>query len=95
MHENSMNKMLAKENMRVKILFFATLRDYAGARTVELEIPEGTTVANMKESLVKRYPKMIPAQNSIMAAINHEFAAEEQVIPLDAEVALFPPVSGG
>jgi molybdopterin converting factor subunit 1 len=90
-----MDKMLTRENMKVKILFFATLRDYAGAKTIELEIPEGTTIATLKESLVKRYPKMLPAQNSIMAAINREFAADDQVILLDAEVALFPPVSGG
>jgi molybdopterin converting factor subunit 1 len=81
--------------MRIKILFFATLRDYVGAKAIELEVPADTTVARLKESLVKRYPQMLPAQNSIMAAINREYAADEQVIPLDAEIALFPPVSGG
>jgi molybdopterin converting factor subunit 1 len=81
--------------MKIKILFFATLRDYVGAKTIELEIPHDTTVAGLIELLVIRYPKMIPAQNSIMAAINREFAADEQIISLDAEIALFPPVSGG
>lgn len=81
--------------MMIKIMFFATLRDYVGAKTVEMEIPKDTTVAGLKETLVKKYPKMIPAQNSMMAAINREFAADEQVIPLDAEIAMFPPVSGG
>jgi molybdopterin converting factor subunit 1 len=84
-----------KENMKVKIFFFATLRDYVGEKTLEMEFPEGITVANLKKTLLLRYPKMIRAQNSIMAAINREFAADEQVIPSDAEVALFPPVSGG
>jgi molybdopterin converting factor subunit 1 len=81
--------------MRIKILFFATLREYVGAKTIELEIPANTTVAGLKELLAGRYPKMIPAKNSIMAAINREFAADEQVISLDSEIALFPPVSGG
>jgi molybdopterin converting factor subunit 1 len=81
--------------MRIKILFFATLRDYAGIKALELDIPADTTVAGLKELLTSRYPKMIPAQKSIMAAINREFAAEEQLIPMDAEIALFPPVSGG
>ena len=81
--------------MRIKILFFATLRDYAGIKSLELEIPADTTVAGLKELLTSRYPKMIPAQKSIMAAINREFAADEQLIPMDAEIALFPPVSGG
>ena len=81
--------------MKIKILFFATLRDYAGARTIEFEVPTETTVAGLKNLLVLRYPKMILAQNSIMTAINREYAADQQVIPLEAEIALFPPVSGG
>jgi molybdopterin converting factor subunit 1 len=81
--------------VRIKILFFATLRDYVGAKAVELDVPAYTTVGGLKELLVGRYPKMLPAQNSIMAAINREYAADEQIIPLDAEIALFPPVSGG
>jgi molybdopterin converting factor small subunit len=31
----------------------------------------------------------------MMAAINREYAADEQVIPEGAEIAFFPPVSGG
>jgi molybdopterin converting factor subunit 1 len=95
MPEYSMIKLLIKENMRVKILLFATLRDYVGEKILELEFPEDTTVANLKEALCKKYPKMTPAQNSIIAAINREFATEEEVIPPGAEIALFPPVSGG
>jgi molybdopterin converting factor subunit 1 len=81
--------------MRIKILFFATLRDYVGSKEVELEVPADITVAGLIESLVKVYPKMILAQDSIMTAINYEYAADEQIIPQNAEVALFPPVSGG
>jgi molybdopterin converting factor subunit 1 len=81
--------------MRIKILFFATLRDYVNAKTIELEVPADTTVADLKELLGIKFPKMVPAKNSIMAAIDREYAADEQVIPLEAEIALFPPVSGG
>ena len=81
--------------MRIKILFFATLIDYVGAKTVEMEVPAVTTVATVKELLVKSYPKMASAQKSIMAAVNREYAAGDQIIPVDAEIAFFPPVSGG
>jgi len=81
--------------MRIKILFFATLRDYVGAKKIELDIPANTTVAGLKELLMNKYPKLMPARNSIMTAINHEYAAESQIIPLDGEIAFFPPVSGG
>lgn len=80
---------------RITILLFATLRDYTGVEKLELEIPSQATVADLKGLLVKTYPKLSPAQNSMMAAVNHEYAAEEQVIPPGAEIAFFPPVSGG
>lgn len=81
--------------MKVKIFFFATLSDYAGAKMVDLEVPAETTVAMLKELLVNKYPRMAAAQKSIMVAVNREYAASEQKIPLNAEIALFPPVSGG
>jgi molybdopterin converting factor subunit 1 len=81
--------------MRIKILFFATLRDYVGENIIELDIPAQTNVAGLKELLVRKYPKMSSSRNTIMAAINREYAAEDQEIPLNSEIALFPPVSGG
>ena len=81
--------------MRVKIFLFAILSEYVGAKTVELDVPAETTVAILKELLVKKYPKMASAQKSIMAAVNREYAAGEQIIPPDTEIAFFPPVSGG
>jgi len=80
---------------QVKILLFASLRDYVGAKNIELELATGTTIAELKELLVKTYPKLSPARNSMMAAVNREYAADEQPVPLNAEIAFFPPVSGG
>jgi molybdopterin converting factor subunit 1 len=81
--------------MKVKILFFANLREYIGAKTVEMEIPADSTVAMMRELLVKKYPKIASAQKSMIAAVNSEYAGDELLIPRDAEIAFFPPVSGG
>ncbi len=79
----------------VKVLFFATLRDYVGSKAVELEIPLGTTVQGLTNLLVTTYPRMEKVKDSMMAAINREYAADEQVVPEGAEIAFFPPVSGG
>jgi molybdopterin converting factor subunit 1 len=80
---------------KVKVLFFATLRDYVGEKSVELEIPSQTNILGLMEMLAARYPRLVRFKDSMLAAINREFAAKEQVIPDGAEVALFPPVSGG
>ena len=80
---------------QVKVLLFATLRDYVGARSVDLELPAGTTIAGLEELLVARYPRLEKVRGSMMAAIDRVYAADEQVIPDQAEIAFFPPVSGG
>lgn len=80
---------------RVKVLLFATLRDYVGERSLEIELPEEATVASLEEMLIARYPSLERLRGMILVAVNHHYAAPNQVIPADAEVALFPPVSGG
>ena len=80
---------------RVKILFFATLRDRAGARSMELEIPDDLTVQGLKETLGRQYPNLTESMKSVLITINREYAFDEAVIPQGVEVAMFPPVSGG
>ena len=79
----------------VKVLFFATLRDYVGHRSLELEIPVGTTLQGVIDILIGTYPRLEIVRNSMMTAINREYVAEEEIVPENAEIAFFPPVSGG
>ena len=81
--------------MRVTVLFFASLRDYAGVKSVELDLPQATTVNGLKKYLAQTSPKLVEPMKTALVAINHEFAFDENIIPDRAEVALFPPVSGG
>jgi len=80
---------------RIKVLFFATLRDRAGIKSIEMEIPAETTVQNLKDLLVESYPGLQATMDSVVISINREFAFDEGLVPENAEVAMFPPVSGG
>lgn len=80
---------------RIKVLFFATLRDRAGTRNVEIGIPDGTTVEALKTRIVELYPGLAQAVGTALIAINREYADDDALVPDGAEVALFPPVSGG
>lgn len=80
---------------RVKLLFFATLRDRAGMRSMELDIPSDLTVHGLKEKLSEEYPSLKESMSSVLITINREYAFDEAVIPQNAELAMFPPVSGG
>jgi molybdopterin converting factor subunit 1 len=82
--------------MKIKLLFFATLRSLTGLKTLELELPADSRVAELKSVVAERFPQVAPALvQTVLVSINREYADDEQIIPDGAEVALFPPVSGG
>jgi molybdopterin converting factor subunit 1 len=81
---------------RIKILFFATLRHKAGIRSLDLDIAPGTTIAGLKNLLIERLPNLdAQLMDHCLASINQDYRADEDEIPAGAEIALFPPVSGG
>lgn len=79
----------------VKALFFATLRDRVGVRSVELQIPAQTNVASFKSLLTKEFPALMGLMGHMLISVNQEYAFDDAIIPDNAEIALFPPVSGG
>ena len=81
---------------RVKILLFATLRERAGgAKFIELTLPDGATVQALKAQVARDYPALEQNMKSVLTTINREYAFDEAVLPDGAELAMFPPVSGG
>lgn len=80
---------------RVKLLLFATLRDRAGTKSIELEVPPDLTVQGLKDRVAGEYPGLKESMKSVLITINREYAFDEAVIPPNAELAMFPPVSGG
>jgi len=80
---------------KVKVLFFATIRDRAGMKSIELEIPDTMTVQELKEKISADYPSLKQSMESVLISVNKEYAFDEAVLPPNAEIAMFPPVSGG
>lgn len=80
---------------RIKVLFFATLRDRAGTKMLELEIPAAMSVGELKKHLGRAHPKLRHSLETALIAVNREYAFDEDLVPANAEVAMFPPVSGG
>ncbi len=80
---------------RCKILFFATLKDRAGLRQSEIDLPPGITVGDLKSIISDQFPPLATLLPHALIAVNREYAQDERVIPERAEIAFFPPVSGG
>jgi sulfur-carrier protein len=75
-----------------KVLFFAHLRDAVGQESLQLEAA-GKTVAQLKEEIAETYK--LEKMDTVMTAINEEFAMNDEIIQKDDVVAFIPPVSGG
>lgn len=81
--------------MKIHILFFAKLKDLAGTSAIVLDVADGSSIRDLRELLASRYPMLSPTLNNIIFAINHQFAFDQDLLLPDAEIAIFPPVSGG
>lgn len=79
----------------ITVLFFATLRDWAGTKSINLEIPTETTVAHLRTLLCEKYFPLRGRADYALVSVNREYVYNETEIPDGAEVALFPAVSGG
>ncbi len=79
----------------IKLLFFATIRDRAGTKSLELDIPADMTIQGLKDKLSTDYPNLKDSMKSVLMTINREYAFDEAIVPANAEIGMFPPVSGG
>ena len=76
--------------MIVHVRLFAMLRERAGHNELELELPEGSRVADALAAVAD-----LTAGLPVVMAVNREYAAEDAPLAPDDELALVPPVSGG
>ena len=81
--------------MNVHVKLFARARDMAGTATADLELPAGACVRDLRAALAEQYPALQPLAGHLLVAVNNEYAGEEAVLDPSAEIACFPPVSGG
>ena len=80
--------------MHVRTLLFATYREMAGAETLEIELPAGSTAADLVTRLRSTAGlDRLPAEPAL--AVNQVYASLETPLSDGDEVALLPPVAGG
>jgi sulfur-carrier protein len=85
--------------VKVKVLFFAALREQLGSPGEELELPAAiSTVAGLREHLKSRggpYEKAFGQKTLVRTAVNQDMVQPSARIKAGDEVAFFPPVTGG
>lgn len=81
--------------MKLEVKLFARARDLAGAESVTVELPETASVADLRLALGKQCPALRPLISSLLVAVGTDYAEENTPLEPSAEIACFPPVSGG
>lgn len=81
--------------MKVRLLAFATAADALGDAEREIELPDGSTVAELRRHLEARHPELAALWPRLAIAVEGKLSGSEATIADGAEVALLPPVSGG
>ncbi len=83
--------------MKVQVRYFAALREALGpAETVELAA--GQTLGQLRDALLARgghHAEVLARGRAVRCALNQAMADETTPVPEGAEVAFFPPVTGG
>lgn len=80
--------------MNVTVLLFASYADAFGRDRVELTLPADARARDVVAELT-RLPTSGPLPPEPLVAVNQRYAAPDQPIAPDDEIAIIPPVAGG
>ena len=80
--------------MHIKILLFGVTTDLLGTSTIDLELPENSTITDLKLALKTDFTQF-EKLTSYAVAVNETYASDEIVLKPNDVVAIIPPVSGG
>ena len=81
--------------MKVRVKFFAAMREALDNTEIELDLPLGATVQQLVNLVAERYPVLCPYLGSALIAVNQRYAPAQTELQPGDEVAFVPPVGGG
>ena len=83
--------------MKVQLRYFASLREALGPGEV-VELPAGSSLGALRDALIARggrHAEVLARGRAVRAAVAQVMADEATQLVDGAEVAFFPPVTGG
>jgi sulfur-carrier protein len=83
--------------MKVQLRYFASLREALGSGEA-IELPTGATVARARDALIARggeHAQRLARGRALRCAVDKQMVDEDHPLHDAAELAFFPPVTGG
>ena len=85
--------------MKITVLYFASLRESLGRDREELDLPDSVGTASQLRSWLQgrggAWAEQLAEGRAVRVAVNKRMADADTAIGMGAEVAFFPPVTGG
>ena len=85
--------------MKVKVLYFASVREKLGKDAEEIDLPAGiSTIAGLRSHLRSRggaWADALAENKLLRTAVNQDMMQAGASIKAGDEIAFFPPVTGG
>ena len=83
------------DDVTVRVRLFALAKQLAGCDTLDVQIPAGGTVGDVRRTLGQACPGLAGMMARVMIAVDSEYADDATAVTASSEVACIPPVSGG
>ena len=79
----------------MRVQFFSQLKEIVGASEITLDLPGGTSVADLLKRLYRDFPGLEKWDRGLLVGAGLDFVARDHVIQANDEIAIMPPVQGG
>ena len=83
--------------MKLTVRYFAAIREALGP-VESIDVADGSTVGGVRDLLIARggaHASALARQRTLRSALNQVLCDEVTAVPAGAELAFFPPVTGG
>ena len=81
--------------MKIQVRLFAAARQLCDASEVEVDLPAGSNVGQLRSALAEQYPALAALAPHLMFAAASQYVNDKTPLVGNLEIACIPPVSGG
>lgn len=81
--------------MKLRVQFYAQLRDLAGVPSLDVDLADGAAVSDLLEKVYEEIPVLRAQDKNILVGAGLEFVDRKFQLKSDDEISVMPPVQGG
>ena len=81
--------------MKLRVQFYAQLRDLIGVRELEVDLSDGATVRELLDQIYAKQPALRSHDKRILIGADLEFVDRNHKLKPGEEIAIMPPMQGG